>query len=158
MKESDGVALIGRDIPLNEVSIDCARIDRFMVLGHIKNGGARRTDDLPYALITLKLYEPPFNAKLAIDHKLDFLHLWEAYKKRGVSKDEEVLVTYNPGNYKYNLHKIFPSLLPKLVVWICPKGAFKIIHDYSYRPELRGTPRYRAKAPITEYKPGIMKF
>jgi hypothetical protein len=46
--------------------------------------------------------------------------------------------------------------MPKLVVWICPKGAFKLMTDQTGRPELTGMARHRAMTPLVEWKPDVM--
>jgi hypothetical protein len=94
-----------------------------------------------------------------ITHKVDFIHLWLAFKERTVKQDEEVLITWSRKHYKLNL-KLLKFLTvpfwPKLWVMICPKGAFEL-EDRNYRPELAGEARWNAVKPIAQWKPEIME-
>ena len=93
------------------------------------------TRGLPYASIEI---ESPTLAETTtgyITNKLDFQHLWQAFKVRGVGDDEEVIVVWN----KRNLNRVARWLsrgLPGLIVWICPKQAYELMTDPSFRPEL----------------------
>lgn len=53
---------------------------------------------LPYAAIDIEA--PPLSEPTIgyISHKLDFLHLWQAFNDRGVADDEEVIVIWNKSN------------------------------------------------------------
>ena len=43
--------------------------------------------------------------------------------------------------------------MPKLTVMICSKGAYEIMTDSNYKPELTGEARFNAERPIVEWKP-----
>ena len=87
---------------------------------------------------------------------MDFMHLWKAFKDRGVRESEEVLIFWSKEHYN-KLHKIFAAFLPRLWVMICSKGAYELMSDPGYKPELHGEVRYKATRPIVEWKPGIME-
>jgi len=40
---------------------------------------------------------------------------------------------------------------------VCQKGAFKLMTDPNYRPELGAEARFMAQLPIEEWKPEIME-
>ncbi|MBU0534045.1 MAG: hypothetical protein KJ887_04535 [Candidatus Omnitrophica bacterium] len=52
---------------------------------------------------------------------------------------------------------IFSPFLPRLWVMVCPKGAFELMVDQNYKPELSGEARWKAQKPIIEWKPEVME-
>jgi hypothetical protein len=112
---------------------------------------------LPYAAIDL---ESPALAELTtgfITHKLDFQHLWEAFNVRGVGDDEEVHVMWNKSNLN-RAGKLLPrSMMPGLIVWIRPRGAYELLAEETVRPELDWRALDEATAPIVEWIPQVME-
>jgi hypothetical protein len=53
--------------------------------------------------------------------------------------------------------KLVSSTMPGFVVWVCPRNAYELIHDPTFRPELDVTARHQASAPIVELTPEIME-
>lgn len=49
------------------------------------------------------------------------------------------------------------SSMPGFVVWVCPRNAYELIADQTFRPELDGMARWRAMAPIIERRPKILE-
>jgi hypothetical protein len=92
-----------------------------------------------------------------ITNKLDFLHLWKAFKERGIKSNEEVIVGWSVKHYNSWLYKILAFMMPKLWVMIYHKGAFELITDPNSKPELTGQARANAEVPIVDWKPGMMK-
>jgi len=115
------------------------------------------TRGLPYASIELEspaLAEPTTGF---ITHKLDFEHLWEVFNVRGVGDDEEVIVIWNKSNLKRAAKLLPRSTMPGLVVWICPRNAYEVMNDETFRPELDGLARHKAARPIVEWKPDVLE-
>jgi hypothetical protein len=114
------------------------------------------TRGLPYASIEIEspaLAEPTTGF---ITHKLDFQHLSEAFNVRGVADDEEVIVVWNKSNLK-RVARWFSRAMPGLVVWVCPKHAYELMTNPSFRPELDGLERHRAASPIVTWKPEVLR-
>ena len=132
------------------------RVIAFTPLGLIKDGKVLSLNKTtPYASITLECRKLPEKITGFICNKMDFIHLWSAFKERGVKQDEEVLIFWSKKHYK-KLYKIFSAFLPRLWVMICPKGAFELETNPGYRPELKGEARWNASKPITDWKPEVM--
>lgn len=110
----------------------------------------------PYASVTLECKKLPQNAKGFITHKIDFRHLWAAFKERGVKQNEEVIIFWSKKHLK-SYAKILSVFMPKLWVMVCPKGAFELMTDQNFRPELGGEARWNAQRAIAEWKSKIMK-
>jgi hypothetical protein len=91
-----------------------------------------------------------------ITHKIDFMHLWMAFKERTIQQNEEILIIWSKKYYK-SYAKLFSAFMPRMWVMVCPKGAFELYTDPSYRPELKGEARWNAKKPIVDWKPKVMK-
>ncbi len=96
-----------------------------------------------------------------VTHKLDFAHLWAAFRERGVSDDEEVVIFWTAKHYRFAFMKLFSRLLPKMVVTIRPKGSLEILNklcDPEWKPGSGETEAaVRASLPIVELKPAVMK-
>lgn len=110
----------------------------------------------PYASIIFECKKLSQKTKGYITHKMDFLHLWTAFKERGVSQNEEVIIFWSKNHLK-SYAKIISVFMPKLWVMICSKGAFELMSDSDFKPELGGEARWNAQKPIVEWKPEVMK-
>lgn len=147
-----------KDQDWNMIDGQICRIVNFTSLVSIKDGEILTPDNsTPYASVTLECEKLPKNITGYITHKIDFMHLWSAFKERGINKNEEVILIYTTKNYKNLFIKLLLPTLPKLIVWICKKGAFKLITDSSYKPKLHGEARFLAERPIIELKPDVME-
>jgi len=142
----------------NVIDGEACRVLEFQPMGSaIKEGKVQAMDkSTPYASITLECKKYPNKITAYITHKMDFQHLWEAFKERGVKDNEEAIVSYSKKFFK-SYAKIFSSFMPKLWITICPKGAFELMTDPENRPELQGEARFLAERPIAEWKPEVMK-
>jgi hypothetical protein len=109
----------------------------------------------PYASITFECTGLSEHATGYITNRADFLHLWRAFNQRGVGDDEEVVVACNKSNLK-PYAKLIRVFMPGLVVMICPKDAYRLMSDPSFRPELTGMERAHASLPLAEWKPDVM--
>lgn len=109
----------------------------------------------PYASVILECKKVPDTIKGFICHKMDFQHLWAAFKERGIQQDEEVIIFWSKKHLK-NYAKLFSVFMPKLWVMVCKKGAFELMTDSNSQPELQGEDRYLAEKPIIEWKPEVM--
>lgn len=117
---------------------------------------------MPYVSITIECVKLPNKAKGFITHKIDFLNLQKAFNdpliKEGLDKQyTEVIFTWTKKHYKNKVYSLFSHTMPKLIVMICPKGAFELMTDQNYKPELQGEARFLAEKPIVEFKPEVMK-
>lgn len=96
-------------------------------------------------------------ATLYVTHKLDFANLWKAYKERGIKEGEEVLVMWSNKHYKSWLIKLASATMPKLWIMVCKKGAYELMTDKNFKPELTGEARFLAERPLVEWKPDVME-
>lgn len=137
-------------------AVPCRVID-FTPLASVKNGKVLITSKAePYASIAMECKRLSEIAEGFVTHKIDFIHLWEAFKERTVKQNEEVLVFWSKKHYKW-WAKIFSAFMPRLWVGIYPKGAFELITDSSCKPKLTGEARAEATLPIVDWKPEAMK-
>lgn len=146
-----------KDSQWSVIDGECCRVIDFVPMASIKEGKILAIDKTtPYASVVLECKKLPTKIKGFITHKVDFTHLWLAFKERGVKQDEEVLIFWSKKHYK-KPYKIFPTFLPRLWVMICPKGAFELETISDYRPELKGEARWNATKPIIDWKPEVME-
>ena len=154
-KERSEITLL-KDKQWSIIDGEFCRIIDFVPLGLIKDRKVLALNKTtPYASITLECKKLPNKITGFICHKIDFTHLWLAFKERGIKQDEEVIIFWSKKHYK-KLYKIFSPFLPRLWVMICPKGAFELEVDNNYKPELTGEARWNATKPIAEWKPEVM--
>jgi len=149
--------IIRKDNEWSIVNGDPCRVLGFTPIATIENGkvlSPNKTD--PYASVVLECKKLQYRIKGFICHKMDFEHLWSAFKERDVKKGEEVIIFYINNNFK-SYAKIFSAFMPRLWVMVCRKGAFKLMTDPNFRPELQGEARFLAEKPIIEWKPEVMK-
>lgn len=113
----------------------------------------------PYATITMECKQLGKNITGCITHKMDFQHLWAAFKERTVKEGEEVIIYWTKEHYKGAAKfasRIASPVMPKLWVMVCPKGAFELITDIYHKPELTGEARWNAMKPIIDWKPEVI--
>lgn len=151
------ISTLLKDSEWSTIDSEPCKVVEFTSFASVEDGKIIHSNTgTPYARVTLKCSKISGPIKGFITHKIDFLHLWKAFKERAVKKDEEVIIFWTKKHYKLRLLKILASL-PKLWVMICPKGAFKLMTDSKYKPELTGEARWLAERPIAEWKPEIME-
>lgn len=134
----------------------CRVID-FIPTAKVENGqviASNKTE--PYASIVFECKKLPQQTKGLITHKMDFLHLWAAFKERGIEQNEEVIIFWSKKHLK-SYTRLLSVFMPKLWVMICPKGAFELMTDSNFKPEVSGETRWNAQRPIFEWKPEVMK-
>lgn len=140
------------------------RVIEFTPMASVQNGKVLTPNITePYASVILECKKIPNTFRGYICHKMDFQHLWAAFKQRGVQEGEEVIIFYSKQQLK-NYAKLFSAFMPRLWVMICRKGAFELMAeeierrtDTNWKPELSGEARWNAMKPIAEWKPDVMK-
>ena len=71
---------------------ELCRVIDFVPLGSIKDGKVLALKKwTPYASVTIECKKFPEKITGFVCHKMDFLHLWSAFKERGIKQNEEVL-------------------------------------------------------------------
>ena len=122
--------LIGKDVPWKQFEWHFFRVEHFLPLSYIEQGKIKEAVKfMPYA--SLRVYDPDFRCEgkellLPVLHRLDFQHLWEVYKERGVTPEEEVVVIYEPQS---GAKRLLGKTLPHLRIKVNPRGSM----EYSYR-------------------------
>ena len=151
------IALI-KDREWSAIDGEACRVIDFSPLGSLIdiNGKVLSIDKTtPYACITLECEKLGKNIRGYITHKMDFEHLWAAFKERTVKEDEEVIIFWTKTHYK-GYAKLFSKFMPKLWVMICPKRAYELITNQNFKPEITGVARAKATLPIIDWKPEVM--
>lgn len=149
--------ILRKDSEWSVIDSEPCRVIEFTPSASVENGkviSSNKTE--PYASVIFECKKLPQQTKGFICHKMDFQHLWAAFKERGVRQDEEVIIFYSRKHFK-SYAKFFSAFMPRLWVMICQKGAFELMTDPNSRPELRGEARFLAERPIAEWKPEVMK-
>lgn len=135
---------------------EICRVLNFIPVAEIKNGKVSSlSSTTPYASIHFECRKLPQIATGYITHKTDFTHLWKVFKERTVRQDQEVLFFWSKKHYR-SYAKLFSVFLPRMRVMVCRKGAYQL-HDPSFNPELNGEARFKAMAPIVDWKPEVME-
>ena len=143
------------DSEWGSVDGDACRVFQFSPFGWPEEGRICVPKRIPYAAIHFECTRVPGTIKGYITHRVDFLHLWQAFIERGVRDDEEVVVYWTIQNYKFKWLRYFSVIFPKLWVTISHKGFFEFMKGHR---EVRGqrTTEEMLES-IASWKPGIMK-
>lgn len=116
------LGIIGRDISWQDaqsvdwlvtVVIPQARVDEG---GRIRDAGWFR----PYAILQVR--SPHSSAFLEVAHKLDFLHVWEAWQMQQRDGGEIVINPDGPGGIR-----------PRLTVYLTPAGSYAKVSSPGFR-------------------------
>jgi hypothetical protein len=159
MQDSESEIVLLKDKEWSVIDGEACRVIDFSPLGAIINadGEVQSIDKTtPYASITIECEKLGKNIRGYITHKIDFKHLWTAFRERMVKEDEEVIIIWTKKHYKVGI-KYVSAFMPKLWVMVCAKGAFDLMTNDDYKPELTGLERWEAQKPITDWKPEVMK-
>ncbi len=146
-----------RDNEWSTIDGEPCKLIEFTPLASVENGkvvASNKTE--PYASVIFECKKLTQQTKGFIYHKMDFQHLWAAFKERGIKQNEEVIIFYSK-KYLKSYAKLFSAFMPRLWVMICPKGAFELMTNPESRPELQGEARFLAEKPIIEWKSGVTK-
>src|SRR5437016_3817174 len=94
------------------------RVIAFTPSATIHNGKVvthNRTE--PYASVILECKKFPQTTTGCITHRTDFQHLWNAFRKRGVAENEEVIIFWSNKHLK-TYAKLLSAFMPRLWVMI----------------------------------------
>lgn len=148
--------ILGKEIPFERIDGQVCRVIEYAPLAKLKDKNVVSTSlSSPYASLVVECSKLSGKVTLLLTNKIDFVHLSEAFKKR--KKGEEVLIFWTNKNYKNFLYKLLSVFLPKIWVMVCPAGAYDLLSDSAYNPELSGEARWNATKPIAEWKPEVME-
>ncbi len=146
-----------KDSEWSVIDSEPCRVISFTPLASIENGKILASKKMePYASVTLECKKIPVAVKGFITHKEDFAHLWAAFRERRLADNEEAIIIWSKKHLK-TYAKICSAFMPRLWVMICPKGAFEIMTDSNWKPELTGEARWIATKSAVEWKPEVMK-
>jgi len=160
MRRNESEIVLWKDSEWSQIDREFCRVTDFGTLGSFVDANGKvhaGSRTMPYASLTLECRKLGKNITGYITHKMDFQHLWAAFKERRVNEDEEVIIVWTREEYKSKLYKLLAPIMPKLQVMVCPKGAYELMTDSNYKPELSGTARWNAMRPIIRWKPEVMK-
>ncbi|HXG08088.1 MAG TPA: hypothetical protein VNI77_12270 [Nitrososphaera sp.] len=137
----------------SEIEDEVAIVEKFTPLAKVENGKVISTSlNTPYAYVTVESPKLTAQATLPVNHKLDFLHLWEVFNIRTVSDSEEVLVHFSRKHHR-GLLKLFSYFLPRLKIMICRSGAYSKMSDPNWRKQPQGEDGFKSILPIQEWNP-----
>ena len=126
-------------------------VRKFNPLATLKDGKVvSRGMDMPYAFVTINSPKLSTETVLPISHRVDFLHLWDAFKIRDLSRDEEILIEWSRKHDKW-VFRFFSYFLPRLHVMLCPKGTYSRVSDPNWWKEAHGEAAFLSTAPIQQW-------
>lgn len=162
-QQRESKIILIKDSEWSVIDGEACRVTSFDILGSLVDidGKIHAVDKTtPYASVTMECEKLGNNVTGYITHKEDFKHLWAAFKDRKVKDDEEVIIYWTKEHYKVRSwvgKKLYSAFMPKLWVMVCLKGAYELMVDPSYKPELSGKARWDAMKPIIQWKPEVME-
>ncbi len=163
MQHSESKIVLIKDSEWSMIDGEPCRVIDFGTLGSLVDidGKVHAMDKTtPYASVTMECKKLGKGIRGYITHKEDFQHLWAAFKDRKVKENEEVIIIWTKKHYKVGSRigrKLYSAFMPKLWVMVCPKGAFELMVNSDYKPELTGEARWNSTKPIIDWKPEVME-
>jgi len=152
--------VLWKDREWSQIDGEPCRVTDFDTLGSFVDANGKvhaGTRLMPYGSITLECKRLGTNVTGYICHKMDFQHLWAAFRERKIGKDEEVIIFWTRKQYKWKLTNLLAFTMPKLQVWVCHKGAYELMTDPKGNPELSGMAWFAAIRPLVQWKPPVMR-
>ncbi len=105
-----------------------------------------------YASLTLECPKFPKRIKGFVTNKKDFEHLWEASRRKGIGKDEEILIVWSAKKSGF-LAKIFRVSSPKMYAMVCPSGSYEKITNPNWLAENKDKASFSEVKPVKEWFP-----
>jgi hypothetical protein len=142
---------MGKDPFWGDLEDEVVIVRKFAPIAKVENGKVISTrPNIAYAFVTVDSPKLTSETTLPINHRLDFLHLWEAFIIRTVSDSEEVLIHFSRKHHSGML-KLFYRFLPRLRVMICPTGAYSKMIDPNWWKQTPGRKGFLSIRPIQEW-------
>ena len=155
--ETEIVLLTDKD--WSTIDGECCRVNYFRPLGSLvdSDGKVKSMDrTTPYASVNIECKKLGKNITGFITHKVDFKHLWAAFKDRKLKEDEEVIIIWSKKHYKRG-RGLFSDILPKLWVMVYRKGYYEAIADPSDKLKSKDFNTLESMLPIISWKPDVME-
>ena len=152
--------VLWKDREWSQIDGELCRVTDFGSLGSFVDADGKAhagSKTMPYGAITLECKRLGTDVTGFICHKIDFQHLWAAFRERKIGKDEEVIIVWTRKQYKWKVTRLFAITMPKLQVMICPKGAYELMTNPKGNPELPSTEWFAATRPLVQWKPPVMR-
>ena len=127
-------------------------VKQFIPVATIENNKVRAKPWIPYAIVSIVSPKLSARTDLPISHRVDFVHLWEAFNIRKIADNEEVLIHWSRHHHR-GLLGLFKMFLPHIHLMICPKGSYEKMSDPNWWRSGGGEQQFLSIAPIQEWKP-----
>ncbi|MEW6403664.1 MAG: hypothetical protein AB1649_17855 [Chloroflexota bacterium] len=141
------------------VDNEVCRVKSFTPLCSIVEGRiVQSVGSMPYASMVLESIKTDKPMTGYVVHKIDLQHLLAALNEQKKENDQfEVLIIWTKTRYVNIVYKLLAAFMPRMIVMLCKKGAFEVMHDVAHRPELKGMDRMNAMLPVREWRPAVIE-
>lgn len=161
-KDGEKILVIGKNIAGDFIRHKMCRVVAFVPFAKIQNERLIARKIGAYAFLDIEPEKPAGIFRLFISHKIDFEHLWKAGIERKKDENEEILIVWSD-NYKNRFLKPFSAVMPKLGVYIYPKGFFENKwRNPNWHKDLRGEEHFirlrQELVPIASWKPDVIDW
>jgi len=152
IKNNTAETILLKDKDWNVIDGEICRVTDFALLA-LKDGKIPKIGKTK-AYASLMLGCPKFPNKIRgfVTNKEDFNHLWEAMRRKGIGKDEEVLIVWSAKRIGL-LAKIFHVSSPKMYVMVCRSGSCEKITNPDWLAENKGQASFLEVKPVKEWFP-----
>jgi len=143
---------LGKDIAWDKINGELCHVLDFIPHASVQNGKIESAGiSTPYASLILECPKISEKVECPVVHRIDFINLWEVFKKNEVKENEEILA----GRYEYRtmLGKLFSSFLPKIYILIYPIGSYNKFNDKSWQEKTQGEAWAKEMRPIARKDP-----
>lgn len=133
--------LIGRDIPWRMIEAETLRVSGFTAFSTVdaNNSVSGPPIPMPYALLDVESTILNRPASMPVNHRIDFLNLWDIDRQRAVPNGYHLLVSYLP--YRGLLGPLIRLGSPVLHLWIMSESKAQ-----AWFAQLSADPRERHKS------------
>jgi hypothetical protein len=106
---------------------------------------------MPYANLTIVCSKLDSAVTWPVSHRVDFVHLWQAFRVRPLDADEEVIVAWSSSDRTRFIDRVLGSFLPRINVVVYPKGSYANFNDPTWNERVRGVARALAMQALASW-------
>jgi hypothetical protein len=144
---------LGRDLSWSSIDGELCLVVAFEPFGEVVGEKVKAPPvPMPYANLTIVCSKLDSAVTWPVSHRVDFVHLWQAFRVRPLDVDEEIMVVWSSSDRTGSIERVFASFLPRINVMVYPKGSYANFNGPTWNERVRGETWALAMEPLASWR------